>query len=202
MSFSLVLASNSTIRKQLLEQSGIEKFMVMPANIDEDAIREDLVQAGVAFDEMAAQLAHVKARQVAMLLDGDSYLVVGADQLLVFEDTLWAKPKSRADLQQRLMLFQGKTHRLYTACVLYQGGREIWRFVTKVDMNMRSLSPEFIQHYVDEIDAETLNSVGGYQIENRGVQLFSHIEGDYHAILGLPLCPLLEMLRQWNILER
>lgn len=195
---ALVLASGSRIRAELLENAGLS-IVVDPADIDERAVEEPLLKAGFSPDDLALVLAEAKANDVSERRPGD--LVIGADQILAFEGERHTKPENMEAARRQLLAFSGKTHELLSAVVISKDGEAIWRHVSTARLTMRDLSPAFVGHYLAQVGDVALSSVGAYQLEGPGVQLFEKIEGDYFTVLGLPLLPLLAELRKLNVLE-
>lgn len=195
---TLVLASGSRIRGELLRNAGLT-FEVDPATIDERLVEKPLLEAGVAPEDIALILAEAKADDVSGRRHGD--LVIGADQVLALGDERFTKPADMEAARRQLLNLSGKTHELISSVVLSQNGEAIWRETSVARLTMRPLSPEFVGQYLADAGADILNSVGGYQLESLGVQLFEKIEGDYFTILGLPLLPLLGKLRDLGILK-
>jgi septum formation protein len=182
----LTLASGSQVRAALMRGAGLE-FDIAVSGVDEDAIKAD--HRGTP-DALALKLAEAKARAVAR--DG---LVVGADQILVCEGTLFDKPRDIDEARENLKKFRGRTHALVSGTVLLDDGAPVWSLSEQVSLTMRAFSDEFLEAYLLEAGEDVLKSVGCYQLEGPGVQLFEAVDGDYFAILGLPLVPLLGALR-------
>ena len=182
----LTLASGSQVRAALMRGAGLE-FDVAVSGVDEEAIKAD--HRGTP-DALALRLAEAKARAVAR--DG---LVVGADQILVCEGTLFDKPRDIDEARENLKKFRGRTHALVSGTVLLDDGAPVWSLSEQVSLTMRAFSDEFLEAYLLEAGDDVLKSVGCYQLEGPGVQLFEAVDGDYFAILGLPLVPLLGALR-------
>lgn len=199
-SFRVILASQSAIRRALLEQAGLS-IEAKPAAIDEEAITEALLVQGAKPREIADALAEAKTRRLASTHDGHDCLVIGADQVLSLDGEVFHKPVSLEAARQQLTRMSGKTHKLHSAACLARGGSVVWRHVDEAVMTMRPLSASFIDHYLARIDKGALTSVGAYQIEALGVQLFAQISGSHFTILGIPLLPLLDALRVQGALE-
>lgn len=195
---ALVLASGSRIRADLLKNAGLD-IEIDPADVDERAVEAPLLEAGFPPEDLASVLAEAKANDVSGRRAGD--LVIGADQILAFEGERRTKPEDMEAARRQLLAFSGKTHELHSAVVLSRNGEAIWRHVSTARLTMRDLSPAFIGHYLAAAGQEVLSSVGAYQLENLGVQLFEKIDGDYFTILGLPLLPLLGELRSLKVIE-
>ena len=187
----LILASASTIRAQLLRQAGID-FDVTPARIDEAALRQALEAESAGPRDIADALAEQKA--VRITHRHPQTLVLGCDQVLECDGTLYSKPDSPAEAQTQLARLRGRTHRLHTAAVLCQEGQPIWRHVSTPQLTMRNFSDAFLDEYVTDNWDEIRLCVGAYQVEGLGIRLFERITGDHFAILGLPLLELLTVL--------
>jgi septum formation protein len=190
----LILASSSRIRARLLEAAGLA-FIIEAPGLDEAAMREAIGGEGVlAPEDVAEVLARAKAEAVSEL--AKDALVIGADQVLAFGSAILSKPESMEAARKELLDLSGKTHRLHTAVALAKGGETIWTHSEISTLKMRRLSPEFVGRYLAAAGEELLSSVGAYQLEGLGIQLFEKIEGNYFSILGLPLLPLLDALRR------
>jgi septum formation protein len=186
----LVLASKSAIRHAVLRDAGIP-VAVEPADIDERAIEQRSAKQDAG--ELAAVLAREKARRVAARLPGR--LVLGADQTLALGERRFSKPADRAGARRQLAALRGQTHELHSAVALARGSSVLFEHREVARLTMRSFSDQFLEAYLDAAGAALTASVGGYQLEKVGIQLFEHIQGDHFTILGLPLVPLLEYLR-------
>jgi septum formation protein len=195
----LVLASASRTRLALLQNAGLD-VVADPADIDEAAVKTEMRRDGAAAEAVAVELATRKAQAVAAR--HPDHLVVGADQMLDAAGQWIDKPADRAAAARQLASLSGRAHRLISATVVVEAGREIWRTADAATLHMRQLSPAFIEHYLDRMGNAALTSVGGYQLEGLGAQLFTKIEGDYFTILGLPLLPLLAFLRKHGVVEQ
>jgi nucleoside triphosphate pyrophosphatase len=195
---SLVLASASPARRALLKNAGLN-FEVVPAEIDERAAEQPLVESGAPPEDIALTLAMAKAASVGERRPDD--LVIGADQVLAFEDERMSKPADMEAARRQLLKLSGKTHSLLTAVACARGEEIVWQHVEAAHLTMRKLEPAFVGRYLAAAGSEALTSVGAYQIERRGIQLFETIDGDYFSILGLPLLPLLAFLRGEGIVE-
>ena len=192
----VILASQSRIRGDLLRAAGVDIDTASPG-VDEDAVKARL--SGSSPRGIAAVLADEKALAVSRARAG---LVIGADQTLEFEGRLYDKAATVAQARERLMAFRGKPHQLHAAVSLARGDSVIWRETVTATLTMRDFSQDWLDAYLADHGEEVLSSVGCYQLENVGVQLFSAIEGDYFAILGLPMLGLLEALRREGALAR
>ena len=182
----LTLASQSKIRAAVLSGAGLD-FSVKVSGVDEDALKQ--THKGDA-ESLATALAEAKAKAVTH--DG---LIIGADQILQCDGTLYDKPRSMAEARENLKIFRGKTHYLVGAVVLVENGQTVWAHCGRVALTMRDFSDDFLDAYLAAAGEAVLSSVGCYQLEGLGAHLFAAIDGDYFSILGLPLLPLLDGLR-------
>lgn len=194
----LVLASGSKTRKKMLENAGIA-ITVSPPVVDEGAIKESLISEGVRARDIADALAEAKARTAAY--QHPDSMVLAADQILALDEKIFSKAKTREDAVAALKLLSGKKHKLVSAAVVYEQGQPVWRHVDEAVLTVRPLSDAFIDQYLDRLGDDAFWSVGCYQLEGLGAQLFEKIEGDYFTILGLPLLPLLDFLRRRSMLQ-
>jgi len=186
----LVLASKSAVRHAMLRDAGLP-VEIAPADIDERAIEQ---QARVHDPgEVAALLAREKARAIADRRPGR--LVLGADQTLALGERRFSKPTDRAAAREQLKILSGRTHELHSAVALARADAIVFEHREVARLTMRTFSDEFLDAYLDAMGAAVTTSVGGYQLEKAGIQLFERIDGDHFVILGLPLLALLRFLR-------
>lgn len=198
MAERIILASGSPFRKSLLENAGIE-FEAIPAAIDERAVEAPLEGSGATPEDVALVLAEAKALDVSERRP--DALVIGSDQTLSLGDKVFHKPADMEAARRHLLALSGKTHQLNSAVVLVRNGETLWRHVGVALMTMRPLDPAFIGRHLSRVGAKALMSVGAYQIEGEGIQLFEKIDGDYFTIVGLPLLPLLAALRDQGTID-
>jgi septum formation protein len=187
----IVLASRSEIRRRLLESAGI-KVRPVPSCVDESVIKRTFGHISGA--KLASALAAAKAEAVS--LRHPAALVIGADQLLLLDERQFDKPRDLKEAAVQLALLRGKTHQLITAIAVARSGAVVWTDCAIAKLSMRHFSDDFLNAYIISMGKDALTSVGAYKVEGRGVQLFHKIEGDYFAILGLPLLPFLSFLRR------
>ena len=188
----IVLASRSSIRRELLERAGIPNRAI-PANVDEDAIKATCRSQALDVQTTALQLARSKALDIAHAEPGA--LVVGADQILDLDGDWLGKPRDRADAADQLRRLGGRSHHLVTAVSLVSDDSELWRHCDVATLTMTPLDAPQIEYYLDTVGESVFDAVGAYHVEGRGIRLFDHIDGDFFSILGLPLLPLLGELR-------
>ena len=196
----LVLASGSAARAAMLRAAGLV-FEVRPAPVDEASLAASLFAEGVPLADAATALAELKAQHVASRIPGD-VIVIGADQLIEHDGAWLAKAANRADAQERLRSLAGKRHALAAAAVAFRGGSRIWHHVGTAEVTMRPVSDAAIDAYLDAAGAAALRSVGCYELEGLGGQLIAAVRGDHFTVLGLPLLPLLQFLRDQGVLLR
>ncbi len=196
MSLAVILASTSQSRQAVLAAAGVEAAAMAP-NIDEAAFRDSMRAAQLPVREQAMQLAELKAMRVSAKQPG---LVIGGDQMLALGDEAFDKPADMAGAKAHLRRLSGKSHTLETAIVVCEDGAPVWRHLARPRLTMRPLSEDFIDAYTARCGESLLSTVGAYQLEGLGAQLFTRIEGDYFSILGLPLLPLLDYLRIRKVL--
>lgn len=190
----LILASGSSIRRKILEDAGVE-FDVVPANIDEAAAKSD----ETSFEEIARSLAEAKALSVSRSRPGD--WVIGSDSVVGLDGQLFDKPTSRGEAAEHLRTFSGRKIMLTSAVALACDGEVDWSHFGRAVLEVRELSEEFIQSYLDAEWPEIANTVGAFRMEGRGAQLFEAIAGGHYTILGMPLLPLLKRLRHRGLLQ-
>jgi septum formation protein len=195
----VVLASETESRRKLLTAAGLA-FRIVPPEVDEAAIREALRNNNAETDpgDVAELLARAKAEEVSARFPGA--LVIGADQVLSLDGKILDKPKDRDAVRDSLFALRGKTHQLHSAVARAEAGQVIWTHIETAHLTMRQFSPEFLGRYLAAAGPQVCRSVGAYQLDGFGIQLFDRVEGDYFAILGLPLLLLFSRLRENGIL--
>lgn len=198
MPTDLILASASPFRRQLLENAGIA-FRAFAADIDERMVEAPLVETGASPEDIALVLAEAKAQDVSGKHPGA--LVIGSDQTLSLGDEVLHKVSSMEEARKRLLQLSGRTHHLNSAVVLVRDGETVWRHVSVASLTMRDLDPGYVGRHLSLAGEGVLSSVGAYQIEGVGIQLFEAIEGDTFTIMGLPLLPLLHQLRAMEVID-
>ena len=194
---ALILASASPARAAMLAAAGVETE-VIPARIDETAVKQAMLAAGAPPRDLADKLAELKALRISARQPGR--LVLGADQVLVLDGQIFDKAQSRSEARAQLAQLRGQTHRLLSAAVVALDGHPVWRHVGTARLTMRAFSDAFLEGYLDSLGDLALTSVGCYHLEGRGAQLFARVEGDHFTVLGLPLLELLGFLRAREVL--
>ena len=192
----VILASKSAARGALLRGAGVS-FETRVAGVDEDAVKSAMLADGAGPRDIADALAEIKAVRVSEKTAG---LVVGADQTLDLDGRLYDKAAILDEARARLQDFRGRSHKLHSAVVVARDGAPIWREVVTATLRMRPFTDAFLDGYLARNGEAALSSVGCYQLEGEGVQLFDRIDGDYFTILGLPLMGLLDLLRRHGVL--
>lgn len=189
----ILLASRSAPRAAILAGAGVA-FEVVGSGVDEAALKARLLDDGAGPREIAGYLAEAKACQVSAL--APDAIVIGADQTLDVDGVLVDKADAIAGAGERLLSLRGRAHRLHSAAAAARGGAVIWRVSESPTLTMRAFSDAFLDGYLQRGGPRLLGSVGCYLLEGEGAQLFERIDGDYFAILGLPLLPVLAFLRR------
>lgn len=189
---ALILASASAARKRLLADAGVAAE-IDPADIDESAIKDECRRNRRSSSECATRLAEAKARAVAIRHQGS--LVLGADQLLDCDGEWFDKPRDRSEARDQLQRLRGRSHELVTVATVVRENERLWQATERPRVTVRTFSDAFLDRYLDAMGERVLKTVGGYELEGLGAQLMEKIEGDYFAILGLPLLPVLHFLR-------
>ncbi|MBZ9703297.1 MULTISPECIES: Maf-like protein [unclassified Mesorhizobium] len=198
MTEKIILASGSPFRKAMLLGAGIDVEAVAP-DVDERALEAPLQGSGASPEDVALVLAEAKATEVSERRPGA--LVLGCDQTLSLGDEVFHKPADMEGARRHLLALSGRTHQLNSAAVLVRDGEVLWRHVGIASLTMRKLDPAFIGRHLARVGSRALSSVGAYQVEGEGIQLFEKIEGDHFTIVGLPLLPLLAELRTLGAID-
>ena len=195
----VILASASQTRLKMLRDAGLEVEAV-PSGLNEDQIKIFCRANHRTADETAEALALGKAEQLTEDYPND--FIIGADQMLECDGRWFDKPADREDAIWQLRMLRGRPHRLISAAVMMDYGGVLWQHTDEAILTMRDFSDDFLTNYLDGAGEAVLASVGGYQLEGLGAQLFEKVEGDYFTILGLPLLPLLDALRRQGALRK
>ena len=187
----IILASGSTIRRDLLKNANVP-IEVMPVRVDEAAIRDAMIAEGAKIRDIADQLAEFKARKGSQ--KSPDSLVIGSDQVLEIGDSLLSKPATAKEARAQLDQLNGRRHKLLSAAVIFENTQPVWRHIGTVTLHMRQNSSEYLDDYVARNWDSIQHSVGAYKLEEEGVRLFHRIDGDYFNVLGLPLMEILAYL--------
>ncbi|MCY4306249.1 MAG: Maf family protein [Aestuariivita sp.] len=199
MNTLIVLASSSPVRINLLRNAGI-KFNSIPPYLDEISIKKSMLSEGASALEIADSLAEAKARKISKKRE-DAF-VIGCDQVLEFKGELLSKPINQADAQTCLMKMSGNWHKLFSAIVVFENQKPVWRHIEESRLLMHKISREYLINYIQRNWEHIKHSVGSYCIEEEGIRLFSKLEGDYFSILGLPLLHLLSYMSLRGVISR
>ena len=192
---SIVLASKSAIRKKILEINNIS-FNVEPANIDEDLIKESLTSKGASPEIISKNLAELKANKISLKKNGK--LVLGADSVIDLNGEIISKPINRDEALKILKKLNGKKHFLISSVCISKNGFMIWNYTDKAELTMKKMSNEELKLYLNQINDQDLYAYNVYQIEGKGKELFSAINGDKDTIMGLPIKKLKEYLKNYK----
>lgn len=187
----IILASGSDIRATLLRNVGVV-FDVVPARVDEEALRDAMLAEDAGARDIADALAEMKAQKISA--KHPEALVIGCDQVLNLQGQLLTKPDSSETARAQLLAMRGKRHELLSAAVICENGKPVWRHVGVVRLLMRQFSDAYLDDYIARNWDSIRHSVGAYKLEEEGVRLFSQVQGDYFTVLGLPLLELLSYL--------
>ena len=180
----IILASKSKVRKKILEEKGII-CVAEPANIDEDLVKESLLNEGASPSVISKNLAELKANKISQKKNGE--LVLGADSIIDLNGEIISKPSSREQAMEILKKLNGKKHHLISSVCISKNGSMIWNYTDKAELTMKKMSDEELKKYLSKITDEALYAYNVYQIEGEGRTLFSRIEGDEDTIMGLPV---------------
>ena len=192
----LILASASVTRAKMLARAGVSAEAV-PAAVDEDGLKESLLAEATPPRGIADSLAEAKACSVSFM--HPDRMVLGADQILVQDGVIFSKAANHTEAAATLRALSGRSHQLISAAVIYQDGQSVWRAASSATLSVRDLSEDFIKQYLDTLGGDAFWSVGCYQLEGLGAQLFDKIDGDYYTVLGLPLLAVLDFLRRQDM---
>ena len=194
----IILASKSGVRQQILKDNNII-FDVVHSNVDEDMAKESLLSEGADPLIISKNLAELKAVKVSK--NFPDTLVLGADSVISLNDSLINKPNSREEALKILLKLNGSIHYLISSVCFVKNGSMVWNFTDKSELKMKNLSLKDIESYLKKIDTKTLLSYGVYQIEANGLDLFEYVKGSSFTVRGMPLIPLLNALRELQIIS-
>ena len=192
---SIILASKSKVRKNILEKNNISCH-VEPSNVDEDVIKESLLNEKASPEIVSKNLAELKANKVSLSLK--DLMVLGADSVIDLDGELISKPESREEALIILKKLNGKKHNLISSVCISKNGSMIWNYTDKATLTMKKFNTNKLEEYLSKISDETLYAYNVYQIEGEGRNLFSNIEGDEDTIMGLPIKKITEYLNNYK----
>ena len=187
----IILASNSKVRKKILDENKIE-CMVFPSNVDEESVKKSLSKENADPELISKNLAELKANKVSLKFYNE--IVLGADSVIDINNELISKPKNREEALEILKKLNGKTHYLISSACISKNGSMIWNYTDKAALTMKHLTDKQLKEYLAKITDEALYAYNVYQIEGVGKSLFSKIEGDENTIMGLPINKIKEYL--------
>ena len=193
MKDKIILASRSGVREKILNKNGIN-CEVIPADIDEESVKNSLVQAGAKPIHVSKNLAELKSVKISRKIPNQ--IVIGADSVIDLEGKLISKPKSREEALEILKKLSGKIHKLVSSVCLSKNGSMIWNCTDASTLTMKKLNSNEIESYLVKVKDKELYDYGVYQIEADGRSLFSKIEGDEDSIMGLPVKQIKEYLNK------
>jgi len=190
--FKIILASNSKVRKKILDENEIE-CKVLPSNVDEESVKESLIKRKVTPEIISKNLAELKANKISLKFIDN--IVLGADSVIDLSGELISKPKDRDEALKILKKLNAKTHNLISSVCISKNGSMIWNYTDKAALTMKDLTDKQLKEYLSKIPDEALYAYNVYQIEGEGKSLFSKIEGDQNTIMGLPIKKIKEYLK-------
>jgi len=190
---SIILASKSKVRKEILEKNEIS-CVVEPSNVDEDSIKNSLLKEGASSEIISKNLSELKANKISEKKNGE--LVLGADSIIDLNGEIISKPSNRDEALQILRKLNGQRHYLISSVCISKNGSMIWNHTDKASLTMKKMTDEELKLYLKKIKDETLYAYNIYQIEGEGKSLFSKIEGDEDTIMGLPIKQIKEYLNK------
>ena len=193
--FNIILASKSKVRKEILEKNNI-KCKVVSSNIDEDPIKQSLLNEGASPEIISKNLAEIKATKVSQTKENE--LVLGADSVIDLDNTIISKPTNRTEALNILLKLNGKKHYLISSVSICKNGAMIWNHTDKAQLTMKNFTEIELKEYLKKITDEKLYAYNVYQIEGEGRKLFSKIEGDENTIMGLPIDKIKEYLESYE----
>ena len=191
----LILASQSRVRKQILEKNNI-KCIVIKSNLDEEPIKDGLIKDGASPEIISKNLAEIKAIKVSR--QNHDFIVLGADSVIDLDNKIISKPQNRKEALEILKKLNGKKHSLISSVTLARNGSMIWNYTDKAALTMKKMSDEKLKEYLSKISDDALYAYNVYQIEGEGRNLFSKIEGDEDTIMGLPIKKIKEYLNNYK----
>tara|TARA_Y100000816_G_C25908613_1_gene473911 strand:- start:217 stop:801 length:585 start_codon:yes stop_codon:yes gene_type:complete len=192
----IILASKSGVRKQILDRHKINSSVV-PSNVDEDQVKEALLEKGADPEMISKNLAELKSIKVSSTQPNK--LVLGADSVVSLDERVINKPKDREEAFKILKKLNGKKHFLISSVCITKNGSMIWNYTDKSELKMKNLSVDYLKNYLNKIDTETLRSYGVYQIEANGLDLFEYVKGDQDSIMGLPIKQIKEYIDNYKL---
>ena len=201
MEYDIILATQSEIRRNLLKNTGI-RFKAIKSDFDETQLQDTLngkICSLIDAQDLAKKLSFEKARNISDKYSKD--LIIGCDQTLYFKKRILNKPVNYEESIEQLKGLSGENHKLITATTCVMESKQIWSYISVQDMQMRTLSDEYINNYINEIGDKVLNILGAYEIEGKGINLFESIGDDLFSIQGISILQLTKFLRKAGYIE-
>ena len=192
----IILASKSGVRKEILDKYKINSEVV-PSNVDEDQVKESLLEKGADPEIISKNLAELKSVKVSNKFPDE--LVLGADSVVSLNLKLINKPNTREEALGILKLLNGRKHYLISSVCISKNGSMIWNYTDKSELKMKNLSENELKQYLSKIKTETLLAYGVYQIEADGLNLFEYVKGDKDSIMGLPIKQIKDYISNYKI---
>ena len=192
MQNKIILASKSKVRKEILDKYNIPN-RVEPSNVDEDTVKESLIQERATPDIISKNLAELKANKVS--LKQTNQIVLGADSVIDLEGQIISKPENRNEAFNILKKLNGKKHNLISSVCISRNGSMIWNYTDKAELTMKNFSDKDLELYLSKMSDDALYAYNVYQIEGEGRNLFSEIQGDKNTIMGLPIKQIKQYLK-------
>ena len=189
----IILASKSKIRKEILEKNNIS-CQIITSNVDEEPIKNSLINEGASPELISKNLAEIKATKVSS--SNENFIVIGADSVIDLENNIVSKPQNREEALNILKKLNGKKHHLISSVTIAKNGSMIWNYTERAELTMKNFSLEELKEYLSKISDDALYSYNVYQIEGEGKNLFSNIKGDKDTIMGLPIKKIKEYLKK------
>ena len=193
--YKIILASNSKVRKKILDENEIE-CKVFPSNVDEEVVKKSLLKENVNPEIISKNLAELKANKISLKFNNE--IVIGADSVIDINSELVSKPKNREDALKILKKLNGKTHYLISSVCISKNGSMIWNYTDKASLTMKNMNEIQLREYLAKITDEALYAYNVYQIEGEGKSLFLKIEGDENTIMGLPVKKIKDYLKNYE----
>tara|TARA_Y100000768_G_scaffold139820_1_gene104168 strand:- start:363 stop:947 length:585 start_codon:yes stop_codon:yes gene_type:complete len=193
--YKVILASNSKVRKNILENNGVE-CKVFPSNVDEEPVKKSLIKNKVNPELISKNLAELKANKISLKFKNE--IVIGADSVIDVSGELVSKPKSRDEALEILKKLNGKTHYLISSVCISKNGSMIWNYTDKAALTMKDMNEKQLKKYLSKITDDALYAYNVYQIEGEGKSLFSNIDGDKDTIMGLPVKKIKDYLENYK----
>ena len=190
--FNLILASKSKVREEILKKNNIN-CIVQPSNVDEDQVKESLLNEGATPEIISKSLAELKANKISE--KNNEELVLGADSVIDLDGELISKPVDREEAFMILKKLNGKKHQLISSVCISKNGSMIWNYTDKAELTMKNLSDVELKNYLSKISDQSLYAYNVYQIEGEGRSLFLKIDGNEDTIMGLPINKIKEYIK-------